>query len=109
MTDTASGPSETPNLGAVIDDEVTAVDVKALSAFGYETRYRLVRLLVESDGGLRFDEITPHVSISDSAVSHALTLLADAGLVEKRKDGRSRSYTPTERAEALVAALDETR
>ncbi|WP_200531698.1 winged helix-turn-helix domain-containing protein [Halorubrum sp. LN27] len=109
MTDTASDPSETHDLDAVIDDEVTAADVKALSAFGYETRYRLVRLLVESDDGLKFDEISPYVSISDSAVSHALTLLCDAGLVEKERDGRSRRYTPTRRAEALVTALDDTR
>jgi len=58
---------------------------------------------------LNFDEITPYVSVSDSAVSHALTLLSDAGLVRKEKDGRSRRYTPTRRAEALVTALDGTR
>jgi len=109
MTDVASSPSETTDLDAVIDEEITATDVKALSAFGYETRYRLVRLLVEADGGLNFDEITPYVSVSDSAVSHALTLLSDAGLVRKEKDGRSRRYTPTRRAEALVTALDGTR
>jgi len=51
MTDVASSPSETTDLDAVIDEEITATDVKALSAFGYETRYRLVRLLVEATGG----------------------------------------------------------
>ena len=55
------------------------------------------------------DAITPYMSISDRAVSHALTLLCDAGLIEKQKDGRSRSYSVTERAEALVDALDHTR
>lgn len=109
MTDTASESSGPADLDAVIDDEVTATDVKALSAFGYETRYRLVRLLVEAEDSLRFDEITPYVPVSDSAVSHALTLLSDAGLVRKEKDGRSRIYTPTRRAEALVTALDGTR
>ncbi|ELZ38645.1 ArsR/SmtB family transcription factor [Halorubrum distributum] len=109
MTDISSdSPAET-DLDALIDDATTALDVKALSAFGYETRYRLVRLLVEADGAVRFDEITPYVSISDSAVSHALTLLCDAGLVEKQKDGRSRNYSSTERAEAIVEALDRTR
>ncbi len=109
MADASSDPLGGTDLDALIDDATTAADVKALSAFGYETRYRLVRLLVEADGPVRFDAITPYVSISDSAVSHALTLLCDAGLVEKQKDGRSRSYSATERAEALVDALDHSR
>lgn len=109
MSESSSDPPAEADLDALIDDATTAVDVKALSAFGYETRYRLVRLLVETDDAVRFDKITPYVSISDSAVSHALTLLCDAGLVEKQKDGRSRSYSSTERAEALVEALDRTR
>ncbi|MWV65389.1 winged helix DNA-binding protein [Halorubrum sp. JWXQ-INN 858] len=109
MADSSSDPSAEADLDTLIDDATTAVDVKALSAFGYETRYRLVRLLVEANDPVPFDEITPYVPISDSAVSHALTLLCDAGLVEKRKDGRSRSYSRTERAEALVEALDRTR
>lgn len=84
-------------------------DVTTLSALGYETRYRLVRLLVEVDGGLDFCEITPHAEVSDSAVSHALTLLCDAGLVRKEKRGRSRHYRATRRADALLAVLDGTR
>ncbi|WP_281195087.1 helix-turn-helix transcriptional regulator [Halorubrum sp. F4] len=109
MANSSSDPISGTDLDTLIDDTATTVDVKTLSAFGYETRYRLVRLLVEADGAVRFDEITPYVSVSDSAVSHALTLLCDAGLVEKRKDGRSRSYSATERAEALVDALIRTR
>lgn len=109
MPDSSADPIAGTDFDKLIDDATTTVDVKALSAFGYETRYRLVRLLVEADGAVRFDEITPYVSISDSAVSHALTLLCDAGLVKKQKDGRSRSYSTTERAEALVEALDRTR
>ncbi|MFC6752808.1 ArsR/SmtB family transcription factor [Halorubrum tibetense] len=109
MTNASSDQTDTIDLGAVIDDEITATDVKTLSALGYETRYRLVRLLVHADGEMSFDEITPYVSISDSAVSHALTLLCDAGLVQKERDGRSRIYSTTRRAETLVEALDRTR
>ncbi len=109
MADASPDPLDGADLDALIDDATTAADVKTLSAFGYETRYRLVRLLVEANEPVRFDAITPYVSISDSAVSHALTLLHDAGLVEKRKDGRSRSYAATRRAEELVNALDRTR
>lgn len=70
---------------------------------------RLVRLLVAADDGLDFCEISPYVDVSDSAVSNALTLLCDAGLVENEKRGRSRHYRATKRATALIAVLDGTR
>ncbi len=62
MPDSSSDPIAGTDFDKLIDDATTTVDVKALSAFGYETRYRLVRLLVEADGAVRFDEITPYVS-----------------------------------------------
>jgi DNA-binding transcriptional ArsR family regulator len=42
-------------------------------------------------------------------VSHALSDLHDAGLVTRRKDGTWRYYEPTDRAVALLDALDRTR
>ncbi|ELY53194.1 ArsR/SmtB family transcription factor [Natronolimnohabitans innermongolicus] len=100
---------ELDELGAVFDEEAVASDVRALSALGNETRYRLVRLLVEADSELCVCEITPLVDVSDSAVSHALSTLADAGLVTKRKDGRWRKYRATTRASALCTVLDGSR
>jgi DNA-binding transcriptional ArsR family regulator len=49
------------------------------------------------------------VDVSDSAVSHALADLLDADLVTRRKHGTWRYYEATERARALLAALDATR
>jgi DNA-binding transcriptional ArsR family regulator len=46
--------------------------------------------------------------VSESAVSHALGDLTTAGLVDRRKDGRWRYYAVTERATALLSALDAT-
>lgn len=87
---------------------VPASDTAALRALGGETRYRLARLLAA--GGERcVCELAPLVDVSESAVSHALSTLADAGLVERRKEGRWRYYRTTERAERLVDALDATR
>lgn len=74
MTESSSNDSEIDTLDALLSDESVETDVQTLSALGYETRYRLVRLLAASDGGLDFSEITPHVDVSDSAVSHAVTL-----------------------------------
>jgi DNA-binding transcriptional ArsR family regulator len=84
-------------------------DLDALGALSDDTRYRLVRVLAAAGGELCVCEVTPLVDVSDSAVSHALSDLADAGLVSRRKDGQWRYYESTDRAERLVAALDATR
>ncbi|WP_224332389.1 ArsR/SmtB family transcription factor [Haloprofundus halobius] len=101
--------SELDDLEALIDEETISSDVRTLSALGNETRYRLVRMLVEADSELCVCEITPLMDVSDSAVSHAFSTLVDAGLVRKRKDGRWRKYRATTRANALLAVLDGTR
>jgi DNA-binding transcriptional ArsR family regulator len=93
---------------ADVPEDVDA-DLDALGTLGNDTRYRLVRLLAAAEGELCVCEVTPLVDVSDSAVSHALSDLADAGLVTRRKDGQWRYYESTERAERLVAALDATR
>ncbi|THE64727.1 ArsR family transcriptional regulator [Salinadaptatus halalkaliphilus] len=101
--------AELDDLEAVLDEDVVSSDVQTLSALGNETRYQLVRLLVEADEPLCVCEITPLVDVSDSAVSHALSTLAGAGLVTKRKDGRWRKYRATGRASALLTVLDGSR
>ena len=84
-------------------------DVDALKALGNDTRYTVARLLRAADRELCVCEITPVVDVSDSAISHALSTLHDAGLVRRRKDGTWRYYETTDRAEALLDALDGTR
>ncbi len=101
--------AELDDLESVLDGGTAGTDVATFSALGDETRYRLVRLLVASDDELCVCEITPLVDVSDSAVSHALSTLTDAGLVTKRKDGRWRKYRATKRATALLTVLDGSR
>lgn len=84
-------------------------DRDALKTLGNETRYAIVRLLAAADRELCVCEINPVVDVSDSAISHALSDLHDAGLVTRRKDGTWRYYAATERADALLSALDATR
>ncbi|MFB6161142.1 MAG: ArsR/SmtB family transcription factor [Haloferacaceae archaeon] len=84
-------------------------DLTALGTLGNDTRYAIVRLLMAADRELCVCEINPVVDVSDSAISHALSDLYDAGLVTRRKDGTWRYYGTTDRAEALLTALDETR
>lgn len=95
--------------GAAVDDAEEAADVDALSALGSDTRYRLARLLATAEDDLCVCELEPLVDVSESAVSHALSTLTDAGLLTRRKEGKWRYYGATARAEALLDALDATR
>jgi len=85
-------------------------DVKLLSALANETRYKIVRMLhaAEKDD-LCVCELSPLLDVSDSAISHALSNLTDAGLVTRRKDGKWRMYRTTPRANAVLVALDGSR
>jgi DNA-binding transcriptional ArsR family regulator len=90
-------------------DETADGDVETLDTLGDGTRYRLARLLAAADRELCVCELSPVVDVSESALSHALADLRDAGLATRRKDAQWRYYAATDRAEALFAALDETR
>ena len=84
-------------------------DLTALKTLGNETRYRIVRLLAAAEDELCVCEITPLFDVSESAVSHALSDLTDAGLITRRKEGTWRYYRLTTGAERLVEALDVER
>ncbi|WP_436929791.1 ArsR/SmtB family transcription factor [Halosimplex halobium] len=84
-------------------------DLSALSALSDGTRHDIVRYLAAADGELCVCELSPLVDVSDSAVSHALSDLHDAGLVTRRKEGTWRHYDATARADRLLDALDDTR
>lgn len=88
-------------------DDALADDTQSVFAvLGNDTRYRLARVLAESDGERCVCELEPLVDVSDSAVSHALSDLVDAGLVTRRKDGNWRYYDATALADDLFATAD---
>ncbi|WP_323192061.1 metalloregulator ArsR/SmtB family transcription factor [Halostella sp. PRR32] len=84
------------------DDAVRPV----FAVLGNTTRYRLARALAVADGELCVCELEPLVDVGESAVSHALSDLVDAGLVGRRKDGNWRYYRSTEFAETLFESAD---
>lgn len=84
-------------------------DVDVLSALASDTRYRIVRILHVAGEELCVCEFAPLLDVSDSAISHALSQLTDAGLLTRRKDGKWRKYRTTTRADALLVALDGSR
>ncbi|EMA53729.1 ArsR/SmtB family transcription factor [Halococcus salifodinae] len=81
-------------------------DRKTMAALGSETRHRIARLLVTADDALCVCELQPLVDVSESAISHALSDLVDAGLVSRDRRGKWRYYESTGRAERVFAALD---
>jgi len=93
-------------LGHDADAERLAADVRLLSGAANDTRYELLRLLSAADGGVCACELPEVVGLSQSAVSHALSTLFDAGLVTRQKDGRWRYYDLTPAAESLLHTLD---
>lgn len=84
-------------------DESTST---VFSVLGNETRHRLARVLSVADDELCVCELEPLVDVSESAVSHALSDLVDAGLAERRKEGNWRYYTSTTLSDDLFATAD---
>ncbi|MFD1562747.1 ArsR/SmtB family transcription factor [Haloarchaeobius amylolyticus] len=97
---------ELDTLEAVLSTERIESDLNVLSALANETRYKLVRLLVAADGELCVCELNAMVETSESAISHALSELTDAGLVTRRKDGRWRKYRASNAAVSILTLLD---
>jgi DNA-binding transcriptional ArsR family regulator len=89
--------------------ETYTTDIAAFNTLGNDTRYRLIRLLNATDDELCVCELTPLLEVSESAISHALSDLAEAGLVTRRKEGTWRYYDTTDRADGLIEALDGSR
>ena len=92
-----------------LSESAIAADVATLTALGNETRYETLRLVERADGGVCGCDLEPVLGVSQGAVSQALSRLHDAGLVDRRKEGRWRYYTATDRAERILRVLDETR
>lgn len=78
------------------------------AVLGNETRYRLARTLAVAGEELCVCELEPLVDVSESAVSHALSDLVEAGLVTRRKEGNWRYYETTDLAETLLETADQT-
>ena len=93
-------------LAAAPGTERAEAELDVLSALGNETRYTLVRVLVAAGEELCVCELNAVVDVSESGLSHALSTLVDAGLVEGYKEGRWKKYRATNRAIALVTVLE---
>ena len=68
--------------------------VTALSALAQDHRLATFRLLVQAGpDGVPAGQIAARLGIPNSSLSHHLAQLAEAGLVQQRRDGRSLVYS----------------
>ncbi|MGM0371315.1 MAG: arsenite methyltransferase [Halobacteriota archaeon] len=101
-------PTNEPCCTAVEHDltrEKIETDAGRLAAMGAETRYEILRLLDGAPEPVCACDLTPHLDVDQSTTSRALKRLSEAGLVDRRKDGRWRYYSVTNRAKRLLDAL----
>ena len=61
--------------------------VRVLAALSDENRFRIVELLAERRDELSCGSIGKELDLSPSLLSHHLAILADAGIVGRRKNG----------------------
>jgi DNA-binding transcriptional ArsR family regulator len=61
--------------------------VRVLAALSDENRFRIVSLLATEDDELSCGAISKALKLSPSLLSHHLSILADAGIVGRRKNG----------------------
>ncbi|WP_276259034.1 ArsR/SmtB family transcription factor [Haloglomus litoreum] len=92
-----------------LTDHEVELDVRTFSALANDTRYEALRLLAAADEEVCACDLEPELGVNQSSTSRALSALHQAGLVERRKEGRWRYYTTTPRAETLLTAVDTTR
>lgn len=83
------------------------VAVDALSALAHASRLAVFRLLVRAGPeGMAAGEIAREIGALPNTLSSHLTILAHAGLIQSRRDGRSIVYSADfERMRALLGFL----
>lgn len=91
---------------ADVDEATVERELATLDVLADDTRYRILTILLAGDERC-VCELDAMLPVSDSAVSHALRRLVDAGLVTRRKEGRWRIYAATDRARTIVEAVHE--
>ncbi|GAB3030877.1 ArsR/SmtB family transcription factor [Natronobiforma cellulositropha] len=98
--------TELGTLEAAVGSPRVESELGVLTALANETRYTLVRVLVSAGEERCVCELNAVVDITESGLSHALSTLIDAGLVESRKDGRWKKFRATNRAVALLTVIE---
>jgi ArsR family transcriptional regulator len=86
------------------------IAIKRLSALAQESRLAVFRLLIKAGpAGIPAGEIARTLAITPNTLSAQLTILANAGLVTGRRDGRSIIYVASydSMGELLVYLMED--
>ena len=68
----------------------TSIAADCLSQLGHETRLSIYQLLVRAGGkGLSVSEVNARLNLASTTLNHHLTNLYRAGLVDKKRDGKT--------------------
>jgi DNA-binding transcriptional ArsR family regulator len=79
--------------------------VTALSALAHQGRLTVFRLLVQAGrDGVAAGEIARRIEVPPNTLSSNLTILANAGLIDSRREGRSVIYSA--KYETMTALLE---
>jgi ArsR family transcriptional regulator len=106
LLDAERGENETSHMfNRMNGTTVPSVEERALvfKAIGDPTRVRIIELLRAQSSEITGTEIAGHVGVSLALLCHHSSVLVEAGLVTKRKEGQT-SYWTLNR-EALASAL----
>jgi ArsR family transcriptional regulator len=111
LTDPQTGSEDQSDTGPnqALSRSAIAADTDLLSTLGNDTRYEILRRLERAEGQLCVCEIEAAFEVSQGAVSQALARLSRTELVDREKRGRWRYYSTSERADRLLAVLDDLR
>jgi ArsR family transcriptional regulator len=83
----------TPLAAASMSDAEATATAALFKALADPARVRIVNMLAAADEGVCVCDLVPHVGLSQSTVSHHLRKLADAGLLQRRREGTWAFYS----------------
>jgi ArsR family transcriptional regulator len=93
-------------LGAPSMSDAEARATAALfKALADPARVRIVNMLAAAEHGVCVCDLIPHLGLSQPTVSHHLRKLADAGLLERRREGTWAFYSLDRGALARLEAV----
>jgi ArsR family transcriptional regulator len=94
-----------PLAAPVLDEEQAVATAELFKALADPTRVRIVNVLATSDGPVCGCELIEPLGLSQPTVSHHLTKLLDAGLLEREQRGRWAYFSLSRDAVETLAAV----
>lgn len=90
--------------------KLPAGTMRVIRALDYRQNLAITVLLVDANGGLKFDEISsalfsPCVLQNPDSLEWCLNMLIDAGIIDMRTDNGSPTYYSTEMSKKVIRTL----